>query len=163
MWSPVTTDDWPYAEDGVQRDQFAESLRIPLIGTTHPRRTYITAVVVGVDHAGRWIGVRPTDDELRVVRSFHEQYLSHLTSWWVAQMAEEPFDIDPGAVGRYLIKYDHGGWGYRLSTWLGGPSPRPNQEPMGLVALLDRGAALMPKTWQQWKADHAEVFAAVAR
>lgn len=162
---------WPYAEDGVKRDEFAESLRLPLVNTTHPRWCYITAVVVNPDRRDYpWIGIRPSDDELRVVASFHQEYVAH---WyhesWKRRMAERPFDLDGQANGRYLIKYPHGGWGYRLMTWTAGPPlvPGPRDEPMGLLAVLDRvhqwGSGEPSPRWQKWKADHADVFAAVAR
>lgn len=158
--------DWPYAKDGVERDEFAESLRIPLIGNPYPYWCYITAVVVRSDQR-LWAGARPTDDELRVVASYHDEYCAHWygDNWFRRQMAERPFDIDGGANGRVLIKYQHGGWAYRHASWRVGPTfwPMPGDEPMGLVAVLDHEKWLGRDRWERWKADHAEVFATVTR
>lgn len=157
--------DWPYAEDGVARDEFAESLRIPLIHSPYPRWYYITAVVVAPEETiSGWRGVRPTDGELRVVASYHEEYLTYwYRPGYLAKMRERPFDLDGGANGRYLIKYAHGGWAYRHASWRMGPcfTPGPRDEPMGLVAVLDQEKSLSSERWERWKSDHAEVFAAV--
>ena len=75
--------DWPYAADGVERDEFAESLRLPLTGDPYPGRCYITAVIVSVE-PHLWHGVRPTDDELRAVASFHDEYVAY----WVPRALE---------------------------------------------------------------------------
>lgn len=161
--------DWPYAEDGVARDVFCESLRLPLIGNPYPRWCYITAVVVPPPDEPGWRGVRPTDDELRVVASYHEAYCAYwYRESWKRRMAERPFDVDCAANGRYVIKYEHGGWAYRHASWREGPCfiPSRRDEPTGLVAVLDREQTLCDEPrpqWQQWKADHAEVFAAVTR
>src|SRR5687768_17693511 len=89
--------EWSYAEDGVKRDEFAESLRLPIISTPYPRWCYITAVMVGT-YPWEHIGIRPSDDELRVIASFHQEYLNHwYNQHWLRRMAERPFDLDGGA------------------------------------------------------------------
>jgi hypothetical protein len=155
--------EWLYAEDGVERDEFAESLRLPLIVHPYPRWCYITAVVVD-PHL--WHGIRPTDDELRAVASFHQEYVDrYYNERWKTHMRERPFDIDGGANSRYLIKYPHGGWGYRLDSWRCGPTlvPGRRDEPQDLMAVLTRAHSLIPERWQQWVDDHPEVFGAVTR
>jgi hypothetical protein len=138
-----TVDLSPYASDGVLDHPLSLEIRVPLINTPYPRWRYITAVMVG-----QWPwpnGPVPTDAELRIVGSFHEEYCSYWygpphTGWRGRDMDQRPFDIDGGAVGRFLTKYEHGGWGYRISTWEYGPTfvPTLQGEPTPLVAVLDR-------------------------
>lgn len=160
------SEEWPYAEDGVKRDEFAESLRLPIISSPYPRWCYVTAVMVG-EYPWEGMSQRPTDDELRAVASFHDEYVTHYyNERWIAKMAARPFDLDGSAVGRYLVKYNHGGWGYRRSTWQYGPCfvPTAEDEPSDLIAVMDRVHTIddtLMDTWAQWKSDHAEVFAAV--
>lgn len=142
--------------------ELATSLRIPFLASAHPRWYYVTGIVVS-DLYG---GILPADDEVRIVASFDEEYREHwYRDSWKTRMAEfAPYDIDGGAVGRYLIKYKHGGWGYRISTWQYGPTfvPMSRDEPAGLVSVLDRlhahGGSEPNPRWEQWKADHPEVF-----
>lgn len=160
--------DWPYVEDMPKRDAFAESLRIPLINSPYPRWRYITAVVVG-EYPFEKFSVRPTDDELRIVASFHQEYVSRwYNARWVQKMAERPFDIDGAAVGRFLVKYQNGGWGYRKHTWQYGPmfAPQWDNEPTDLIAVMDRihsfgGDEVSPR-WLEWKQNHAELFKATS-
>lgn len=150
--------EWTWED--VQRDEFAESLRVPLVTSPYPSWRYITAVVV----SDLWRGVRPSDDELRVVASFHEEYCSR---WYRGgqrqKMAECPFDLDGAANGRFLVKRANGGWGFRQVSWRVGPlfSPAFDAEPWDLVRVLDHQMSLGADRWGAWKADHAEVFAAV--
>lgn len=160
------TDDFPYTADGVVPGDFTEQFRYPIIHTSHPRWYYVTAVVVE-DSIVPWGAgsVRPTDDELRVVASFHDQYIDH---WYFEsykkKMRARPFDIDGGANGRFLTKYAHGGWGYRLMSWRDGPTfvPERREEQGSLAAVLDRihsvGGCLSDR-WVAWKTAHADVFA----
>jgi hypothetical protein len=141
-------------------------IRVPVITSPYPRWNYVTAVVVG-----RWPfheGPEPSDEELRVVESFHEEYCSHWygpphTGWRARDMDLRPFDVDGGAVGRFLTKYANGGWGYRLRTWNRGPTfvPTFRDEPASLVAVMDRIHSIGDKPmdrWVQWKADHPDIF-----
>lgn len=156
--------DWPYADDIVVRDEFAESLRLPLISTPYPRWCYITAVVVNPEsQLPGWAGVRPTDAELCAVASFHQEYIDNwYNEGWKRKMRARPFDLDCVANGRYLIKYPHGGWGYRHATWQGGPDfvPLAREEPQSLLTVLAREHAHSPR-WDGWVAHHPEVFEAV--
>lgn len=161
--------DWPYAEDGVKRDEFAESLRLPLVNTDHPYWQYVTAVVVHDDRSdGFWLyrGVRPTDDELRAVAlGFHAEYVDYwYTPHWRERMRERPFDIDGGAVGRYLVKDPEKGWGYRKSTWIHGP--RFGDTPLDVFGAFDRfhgvGTEWASKRWTEWKSAHPDLFLAVS-
>lgn len=160
----ILASDWPYAIDGVERDEFAEGLRIPIIYTAYPRWCYITAVVVDEqleDNPGRlWHGVRPTDDELRAIACYHEFSVRNYNESYRAVMRKRPFDIDGSFAGRRFIKFPHGGWAYRSSTWdVGGVfSPSLRDEPWSLMRLFDH-IYLGFSRWEQWKADHAEVFA----
>lgn len=147
------------------QSELATSLRIPFITSSHPRWYYVTAVVVEDDLYGAAV---PTDDELRMVASFNDQYREHWYRDSYKQKMREfaPFDIDGGAVGRYLIKYAKtGGWGFRRHTWQYGPTfvPTWKDKPQPLVVVLDRcmsfGDEPSPR-WEQWKTEHADVFAA---
>lgn len=163
--------DFPYTEDGVVQGAFTERFRYPVVTTTHPRWNYITAVMVD-DPASPFAdrSVRPTDAELLVVASFHDQYIDHwYRESYKKEMRDRPFDIDGGANGRLLVKYSHGGWGWRLRTWTYGPTlvPAKRDDPWALVALLDRihdDRVMTPPSdrWAAWKAEHADVFEAVS-
>lgn len=162
-----TVDLSPYAEDGVREHPLSLEMRVPIIRTPHPRWRYITAVV-----AGKWPWHESpdiSDAELRMVGSFHEEYCSYWygpphTGYRGRELDKRPFDIDGGAVGRFVTKYPNGGWGYRISTWEYGPLFSPTQaEPTSLLAVLDRvhshGAATdVSPRWTKWKADHPDVF-----
>lgn len=160
--------DWPYAEDGVREDEPTNQYRFPIIDSPYPRWRYITAVVV----SNLWGGIRPTDAELAVVASYHAEYCDHWygptgTGWRGRVMEKRPLDIDGGANGRYLIKSETKGWGYRKMTWIHGPVfAKDGDSPHSLVELLDRIESYgdgPTERWQQWKAQHADVFAEVSR
>jgi hypothetical protein len=149
-----------YADDGVVADDPANRYRFPLISTAYPRWYYITAVVVG----GLWEGVRPTEDELVIVDSFHEAYCQYWygpakTGQRAMMERAHPFDIDGGALGRFLRKRADGGWGCRLTSWTQGPEfwPAWNSEPRGLVEVLSRVAS---PNWEAWKAAYPKIFGA---
>jgi hypothetical protein len=163
----------PYepAEDiSPAQTELATSLRVPFITTPYPHWFYVTAVVVS-DEKYLWRGLLPTDDEVRMVASFTDEYREHwYNDGWKARMREfAPYDIDGGAVGTYLVKHANGGWGYRKHTWEYGPQfvPEWDAEPQPLEAVLDRvhswGSDEPPaKRWLEWKSAHPEVFVAVS-
>jgi hypothetical protein len=162
----VTSYDYtPYAEDLACRHALAEQLRIPLIRNPYPRWRYTTAIVVSDD---LWHGLMPTDDELRMVGSFHEEYSVYFLGpdadrGYRARLAQRPYDIE-GKPGRFLIKHRNGGWGYRRTTWEYGPEfvPEWNAEPEGLEKVLDRVHTIGDKVlnhWAEWKAANPDVFA----
>lgn len=161
----MSDNEWPYARDGVQRDEFAERLRLPLVSTPYPRWFYITAIVVApAETILGWRGVRPTDAELCAVASYHEEYCSRwYTQEWRDRMAQRPFDVDGGACGRILIKYPHGGWGYRRASWQSGPCfvPGPCDGSSSLLQVLDREQSIVDESngrWLRWVIDHPDVF-----
>lgn len=165
------TDDFPYTADGVKQGDFSEQYRFPIVTTSHPAWAYITAVVVA-DDDGWPEAVRPTDDELRVVGSFHREYCDYWydpsgCGWRGRVMEKRPFDIDGGANGRILIKRAEGDWAYRLRSWSIGPMFKPSLSSGGpkldLYALLDyihggRDGQEVSSRWTKWKAAHPEVF-----
>jgi len=163
--------DWPYTEDGVQQGDFTEQFRYPIVNTSHPRWCYITTVVVFGESDYRPPSLRPTDDELRIIASFHQEYIGYwYRDSWKRRMAEKPFDLDGQANGRYLIKRAEGDWAYRKMTWTSGPLFAPqfgSTETLDLIPLLDRihdwGDGEIRPAWLKWKADHPEVFEAVTR
>jgi len=165
-----TIDLSPYTEDGVRNHVLSLEMRVPIIDTSHPRWNYITAIAVRTYPARP--DMEPTDDEIRMVGSFHEEYLSHWygpphTGWRARDLDTRPFDIDGGANGVTFVKYFHGGWGYRRRTWTQGAtfSPPWNHEPASLLQVMDRihrhwgeDACELSPRWTQWKAAHPEVF-----
>lgn len=161
--------DWPYAEDGVKRGDFTEQFRYPIVNTSHPRWLYITAVVVSDGSDYRPVSIRPTDEELRLIGSFHRHYIEHwYRDSWKRRMTEKPFDLDGQANGRYLVKRAEGDWGYRKMTWTHGPQFVPalgSLESLDLVALMDRihdwGGGKVSPSWAAWKTEHADEFPAV--
>ncbi len=158
-----------FAEDGVHPGGHAEQYRFPIVRNPYPRWKYITAVVVSTDIV--WDGIQPTDAELAVVGSFHDEYCSYFfgppsTGFRAKMEAGYPFDIDGGANARILAKVTDGEWRYRQASWTRGPDMVPERDdtPLGLVPLLDRIHSIGDKVmdhWSQWKTDHASVFAAV--
>lgn len=156
-----------FAEDlAMPVSELSLELRVPVIVSPHPRWFYVTAVVVG-----RWPyheGPVPTDDELRMVGSFHEEYCSYWygepgTGWRARDLDLRPFDVDGSAVGRYLTKYANGGWGFRRHTWTYGPTfaPTHTEEPASLMAVMDHIHTVCDEVsprWVQWKVDHPDVF-----
>jgi hypothetical protein len=162
----VTTSEFEFgierfAEDGVLRDARSHIYRFPIVSNAYPRWCYVTAVTVG----DIWHGEVPTDDELRIVASFHAEYVErwYRESYKAEMRRKYPFDVDGGANGRILIKYEHGGWGFRRSSWTQGPMFVPTfmDEPMTLVQVLDREQSFGSKpseSWEKWKAEHPDVF-----
>lgn len=155
-------DNWPYTEDGARDDDPANVHRFPVIETAWPRWRYITAVVV--DPLLK--AVRPTEDELLMVASFHEEYM---TRWYMEsyrrKLRERPFDIDGGVNGRFLMKKADGLWRYRQESWEYGPDFVPvagGSLPEVLDWAHSIGDSGPTRSWRAWKAEHPEVFAAVA-
>ena len=141
---------------GVVRDEYAESLRIPLVDSAHPRWNFITSVLVG----DIYDGVRPVNAELDTIASFHQFYLDE---WYAPAelnvMAEKPFDVDGGANGRILLKRADGLWAYRRRSWRLGPLfvPSLSHRPRSLVDILDLANANSSR-WSAWKTANSEYF-----
>lgn len=160
----TTGTDWPY--DAIQDDPLT-ALRIPVVTNPYPRWHYLVAFDLdAIDEATD----RPDDRETAMLRSYLDRLLSRLTSWWVNEMANRPFDIDGGANGVTFRKWGPGDWGYRFRTWQSGPvfvpcNPRlrtaESPGPLGLEQVMDRiydfgdGPS---KGWRDWKAAHPEAF-----
>ena len=151
-----------FAEDGITDDPLPLEMRVPLVTSPYPRWNFITSVVVSEVH---WEGVRPTDHELRMIGSFHQQYID---SWYLdsykAHMREKaPFDLDGGANGVVFMKRPDGGWGYRRMSWRSGPLFVPDfrSEPASLVSVMDRALSIcgdVRPDWVAWKAARPELF-----
>lgn len=160
----------PHEDISLKQTELATSLRVPFIKHPYPRWYYVVAVVVPDERRPVWHGEMPTDDELRMVASFIDEYREY---WYRDSYKQKmrdlaPYDIDGGAVGTYLVKHANGGWGYRKHTWEYGPCfvPMYNADPEPLEQVLDRvhshGSGPLPKRWLEWKSSHPEVFAAVS-
>jgi hypothetical protein len=153
----------PGSDLSPHQTELATSLRVPILTSPHPRWHYVVGIVVDP----LWFGTVPSDAEVRAIASFADEYRQRwYNPTWVARMARfAPFDIDGGANSTWFFRYEHGGWAYQKRTWRHGARPRLQDEPMNLTAVMDRcrdyGSKPNP-TWEAWKAEHGEVFAAVA-
>jgi hypothetical protein len=170
---PEIETDWPYDAD---RDDPLTAMRIPVVGTSHPRWNYIVAFDLnGIDDPE--FVHRPDEAEAAMLRSFLDEYIEHwYNERWIKKMLERPFDIDGGANGTIFRKYGASDWGYRKRTWEYGPlffpqHPRirareENQEwrlgPLSLEQVMDRiytyGDDEPVGRWVEWKAAHPGVF-----
>lgn len=163
------TEEWPY---DAYRDDPLTALRIPVVGSSHPRWNYIVAF--DFDQVDR-DGNRPTEQEARQLRSFLDHYIDHwYNQTWKAKLKERPFDIDGGANGYIFRKYGNDDWGYRQRTWEIGPlfwpgpahwratyGKGPGAQQHSLVQVMDHVYTIANETrpeWQEWKRDHPEVF-----
>ncbi|MGW4128012.1 hypothetical protein [Amycolatopsis japonica] len=153
-----------FAKDGADRDLRLLGQRIPIITSHYPWFNYVTALVItqGKPDFGAEF-VNPTDEELAMVASFHEEYISHwYREGWLKQMRERlPFDVDGGANGRFLGKYTHGGWAIKARTWHHGPKPLFKTAPMSLLQVLDwhhTSCDEVSLRWTTWKKGHPDVF-----
>ncbi|QYN17583.1 hypothetical protein [Amycolatopsis sp. DSM 110486] len=161
--SERTYDLSDFAKDGADKDLRLLDRHIPIVSNEWPSFNYITSVVVSLgDFGGCYVS--PSDDELAMVASFHDEYTEHYyggSGWFNRMRKRTPFDLDGGANGRFLCKYEHGGWALKVRTWEHGPRPMRNDKPMSLLAVLDRhhtiGNEPMPR-WVDWKAARPKIF-----
>lgn len=158
---------WTDEDIAPEQTELATSVRVPLLRSPYPRWNYVTGIVVNSE---LWFGAVPTDDEVRMVGSFCDEYRAHwYNPGFVEVMAElAPYDIDGGANLAYFRKRpEDGGWTFRKRTWRMGPMwvPPPEDQPAALVDVMDRIHSLVDEVnprWRQWKADHADVFKAAS-
>lgn len=160
----MTDTDWPY---DARQDDPLTPLRIPVVGTTNPRWSYLIALCINenpdsaLDH-----GLRPTDAEAKTVRSAIDYQRSRYREGWVKRVLDvRPLDIDGGYNTVTLIKRGEGDWAFRRSTWDRGPHLVPatwmGQDALDLPALLDKihGIGDTPfEPWERWKTEHPEAF-----
>lgn len=156
----------PYHEDHVNRDLRLLDRHVPIIGNFWPRWYYITAVVVSSPDSFLLHFVSPTDEELAMIASFHDEYIERYygrSGWMSNQREKHVFDIDGGANGRYLGKYEHGGWAIKCMTWRHEARPFRSDPSMSLIQVLDQHHTICGDVmdhWTKWKAEHPEVFGA---
>lgn len=154
--------DWPYDAD---RNDPLAALRIPVVNTIRPSKAYLVALCINENpdwEAER--GLRPNDLEVEQIRSLIAYHRSgwYTPTWLAREMDSKPFDLDDMGPNVTLIKRGEGDWAFRHSTWDRGPALAPalheeGEVPLDLPGLLDRMAHGNSK-WEQWKADHPEVF-----
>lgn len=166
-----------YREDGALWDLRLQEHHIPIVTHDSTRWSYITALVVGERDGRDFGGIMPTDAELAMVVSWHEHYMARWYSntykrdrdtsqpiWWsgaVARIREKhPFDIDGDANGRYIAKFEPGGWSISHRSWQN-EFVGPEREPKTLIEALDKDESIGGEPyapWETWKAEHPEVF-----
>lgn len=157
----------PYHEDRAHLDLRLLDRHVPIIANFWPRWYYITAVVVSPPDSFMLDFVSPTHEELLMVASFHDEYVERYygrTGWMINQRKKHAFDIDGGAAGRYLAKYEHGGWAIKISTWRHEQRPFKSDPPKTLIEVLDKHHTICGEPmdhWVKWKADRPEVFGKV--
>lgn len=144
--------DWPY--DAAQHDPLT-ALRIPVVADPFPSWYYLICLVINDEQDMPWHGVRPTDDEVRLLLDELEFERSWYREGYLAHMAERPYDIDSGFNSLAFVKRGPGNWAYRRRTWTGpqlAPSTYDGQPALDLPALLDRVHDLSDR-WDRWKAN----------
>lgn len=164
----MTDTDWPY--DAKQDDPLT-ALRIPVVGTIHPRHYYLVALCINENpETMLWHGLRPNDREVTLIRSFIDYERSRYNPGWVQRHFDpKPLDVDGGHNTITLIKRGDNDWAYRRSTWTRGPSLIPftleghpeTQPPLDLPGLLDRIEWMVDApfhAWVEWKTAHPDVF-----
>lgn len=162
MPKATETDLSRYAEDDVIRDLRGLPHRIPIVSYEWTRWNYITAIVAGEGADGTY--GNPTDVEITIAASFHDEYIEkwYRPGWLNSMRAEHPFDVDGGANGRYLCKYQNGGWGVKARSWEHAARPAFDAEPHTLIQALDRfnrvGTDSVSTRWLEWKAAHPNIF-----
>ena len=165
-----------------RRYGFAEELRVPLVDGFYPQWNYTVAVAVSwhegpCERATPWCTLMPTDDEIRMIASFIQEYRNH---WYREGAGREldrrPYDIDGVANGivfgkmaelpengKYAPRPEH--WTYHKRSWRYGPLAiqMVGDRPMTLLELMDHERTIssddgpMPR-WIEWKAAHPEIF-----
>lgn len=134
--------------------------RIPVTSTT-PLFPYVACFHKGSQH-------RPTEREIRQIRSFIEQYMD---LWFTPLEREEsarlPFDMQLGRSTVIFHKYGTADWAYCRKTWptnqLTPRSPKSRRDlgPLALVEVMDLIHSSSPwysANWSRWKTNHPEVF-----
>lgn len=167
MYEEYRRRTWESGTDlSLEQTEFAKSHRVPLLSSSEPRWCYITGIVIQHNEFFVTNGIVPTEDEIRMVGSFAEEYRQHWynDSFRNAMTEFAPYDIDGGANLAYLIKRPEGDWCYRKRTWRMGPRwSGPHGKPGSLVEVLDwvytHGDDGPMKRWVDWKSAHPEVFA----
>ena len=124
-----------------EQTEFATANRVLFVTTPYPRNKYVGGIVVS-DEDLLWRGQIPTEEEVTLVAEFIR---ARIDKWFPKpnRYREEmeqyaPYDIDT-APSVYFIKYPHGGWGYRVSTWRGMEFlPNHHDPAMTLEKVIDR-------------------------
>lgn len=165
MTAPIETppaEAWPY---DARQDDPLTALRIPVVGTLYPGWHYLVSVCINEDpETMLWYGLRPTDEEAKLIRSLIDYERSWYGETWTRNHLDtRPFDIDGGFNSLTLIKRGENDWAFRRRTWEYGPVVAPDtwegkEPPADLAGVLDRihswgGDELAPR-WVAWKADN---------
>jgi hypothetical protein len=134
---------------------------IPLIHQEYPHWRYVTAVCVSPPGSSLNKYLMPTERELAMIVSFHEEYVEHyyglpVYGYLKQQRDKHPFDIDGGANGRFLMKVGEDSWRMRHQSW-SDAVPEYGDPTRTLIELMDNDYSLSVR-WPSWKADRPEIF-----
>lgn len=180
------TKAWPFGTDAKQDDPLT-ALRIPVVGSFNPEWRYVAAYLdvdpnCRFDPPWPFASVeRPTDAEAQMLVSFLQEHRHYWfgNEGYARKMDQRPLDIDSGWNTTVFIKYGADDWGYRRCSWIYGPTfvptaptargteyahaKHPGPLPLEQVMDLTHTIGNEPmQRWQQWKADHPDVFGEVA-
>lgn len=169
---------WPFGADAAEHDPLTK-LRIPVVTSFNPEWRYVAAYI-GVDTSRYSWGSaeRPTDAEAAMLASFIDEYKHHwFNDGYKARLMRRPLDVDSGCNTTVFIKYGTDDWGYRLCSWIYGPTYLPvgpklrggeydageHRGPLTLEQVMDRRHTIGDEPmahWVDWKKTHPEVFPA---
>lgn len=169
---------WLFGADAGEHDPLT-ALRIPVVTSFNPQWKYVAAWI-GVDRSRYSWGSteRPTDAEAAMLASFIDEYKHHwFNDGYKARLMERPLDVDSGCNTTVFVKYGTDDWGYRLCSWIYGPTYLPvgpklrggeydvdgHSGPLALEQVMDRRHTIGDEPmahWTDWKAAHPEVFPA---
>lgn len=157
----MTMDLAKYQDDISGLPQPLLERHVPLIHQEYPRWNYITAVCVSPPGSTLDRYLMPTDRELEIVTSYHDEYIERYYGspeygYMARQREKHPFDIDGGANGRFLMKIDEDAWRMRHQSW-NYAEPEYGKPTKTLIELLD-GDHSLNDSWASWKAARPEIF-----
>ncbi|MGW4493834.1 hypothetical protein [Streptomyces sp. NPDC004376] len=174
----MTNNAWPFGTDAIESDPLT-ALRIPVVTSFNPGWKYVAAYLGTSADTGNTFdppwpfasAERPTDLEAHMLASFISEYIEHwFNDSYKAKLARRPLDVDSGCPTWVFIKYGDEDWGYRVTTWIYGPTfvpgppgseSRSTTGSLSLEQVMDRihtiGDSPMPH-WLEWKTAHPEAF-----
>jgi hypothetical protein len=151
--------DWPFGTDADQHDPLT-GMRIPVVGSMHPRYMYFVAVLVNEKETAPWLGYRPDDREAAQVAAYLGYLLRNYSGSALDRLRERPLDAEAGRNTVILWKRAPGGdWCYRQASWRDAGEFPVRGAGWSLEQVLDHlHEGLLTPQWEQWKARHRLAF-----